>query len=105
MKGRSAFVCKISLDKLRARFSADVSERIIGVTPVFPSDHPRMVEQRESEILAWLMAQGRIAEPWLALDDAAWQFKHHRDHLVACTGYLGLDASTELKLRAALIRA
>src|ERR1035437_4587503 len=79
---------QFSLDKLRSKFSADVSARIIGVTPVFPSDHPRMVEQRESEIVAWLVAQGRIAEPWLALDDAAWQFKHHRDHLVVCTGYL-----------------
>lgn len=42
--------------------------------------------------------QGRQDEPWIALDDAAWQF----NHLVAYTGYAGLDASAESRLRDAL---
>lgn len=48
-------------------------------------------------------AQGRQNELWIALDDAAWQFKHYRDHLVTCTGYVGLDASAESRLRATLV--
>jgi len=93
---------QFGLDNLRARFSVDVAARIIGITPVFPASHPRILEQRESEILAWLVAQGRCSEPWLALDDADWQFKRHRDHLIACTGYVSLDASVEMKLRVVL---
>jgi len=65
----------------------------------------RLVELREWEILTWLTVQGRSDEPWIALDDAAWQFKHHRNHLVACTGYVGLDVNAELRLRAALMSA
>jgi hypothetical protein len=99
--GREQF----SLDNLRARFSADVATRIIGITPVFPASHPRILEQRESEIVAWLVAEGRGSEPWLALDDADWQFKRHRDQLIACISYVGLDASTEMTLRTALIEA
>jgi len=90
------------LDNLRARFSADIAVRIVGVTPVLSADRPRMAEQRESEIVAWLVEQGRESEPWLALDDAAWQFKRHRDRLVACAGYQGLDLIAEARLRAAL---
>ena len=96
---------QFSLDNLRARFSADVAARIIGITPVFPAYHPRILEQRESEILAWLVAEGRSSEPWLALDDADWQFQRHRDQLIACTGHVGLDASAEMTLRAVLMRA
>jgi hypothetical protein len=51
-----------------------------------------------------LTAHGRQDEPWIALDDAAWQFKQHRDHLVACTGYVGFDANAESRLRAALLK-
>jgi hypothetical protein len=95
---------QFSLDKLRSWFSADISGRIIGTTPVFPADRPRSLEQRESEILAWLVERGRSSERWLALDDSTWQFRHYRDHLVPCTSYVGLDGSAEVRFRAALCR-
>lgn len=96
---------QFSLDELRAWFSADIAARIAGTT-LLPERllPPRMVELREWEIVTWLTAQGRQDEPWIALDDAAWQFKYHRNHLVACTGYVGLDASAESRLRAALAK-
>ena len=82
---------QFSLDKLRTWFSADIAARIVGATPIVPADHPGSLERRESEILAWLVEQGRSSEPWLALDDSTWQFRYCRDHLVACTSYVGLD--------------
>lgn len=96
---------QFSLDELRAWFSADVAVRITGTTRLQePLASPRMVELREWEIVTWLNAHGRQDESWIALDDSAWQFKHHRDHLVACTGYIGLDVSAESRLRAALAK-
>lgn len=96
---------QFSLDKLRSWFSADIAVRIVGATPVFPADHSRSLVQREYEILTWLVVQGRSSERWLALDDSTWQFRRYRDHLVACTCYVGLDSSAELRLRAALCRS
>ena len=94
---------QFSLDQLRARFSADIAVRITGTTLLqHQAEPPRLVEQREWEIVAWLEAQGRIDEPWIALDDATWQFKHYRAHVVACTAYLGLDNSAETRLKSAL---
>jgi len=93
---------QFSLDKLRTWFSADIAARIVGATPIVPADHPGSLERRESEIVAWLVEQGRSSEPWLALDDSTWQFRYCRDHLVACTSYVGLDGRAEARLRAAL---
>jgi HAD domain in Swiss Army Knife RNA repair proteins len=97
---------QFSLDNLRSRFSSDIATRITGTT-LLPKDQvvPRLVELREWEIVTWLTVQGRCDEPWIALDDAAWQFKHHRNHLVSCTGYVGFDAIAEQRLRAALMNA
>jgi hypothetical protein len=64
-----------------------------------------LVEQREWEIEAWLTEQRRSEEPWIALDDATWQFKRRRDRVVACVSYEGLDAEVEVRLRAALAQS
>jgi len=89
------------LGALRARFSSDIAARIVGTTPIFPRIEGKYLPaRREAEILAWLAEQGRMDEPWLALDDAAWQFERHLDRLVACTHYVGLDNRAETMLRA-----
>lgn len=94
---------QFALDALRARFSSDIAARIIGATPMISRGEDQyLAARRESEILAWLERAGRQDEPWLALDDAAWQFARHRDHLVACTRYSGLDDKAEASLRAKL---
>ena len=94
---------QFDLDALRAKFSPDIAARITGTTPLaVDALPPHMVEVREWEILTWLQRNHRQGEEWIALDDCAWQFKHHRDQLVACTGYIGFDSRAESKLRAAL---
>ena len=90
---------QFSMEVLRAKFSADIAARIIGRTPLAAEAlPPHMVEVREWEILAWLNANNRQREEWIALDDSAWQFKRHRSRLVACTSYTGLDSEAEAKL-------
>lgn len=93
---------EFTLDQLRLWFSPDVAARIIGVTPQTNRDGKYLAARREGEIIDWLAAAGRADNQWIAIDDAVWQFNRHLDRLVACTGYIGLDAAVEVRLRAAL---
>lgn len=90
------------LDALRARFSPDIAARIVGATPVAAaSAHAGhyVPARREAEILQWLDSAGRAAEPWLALDDAFWQFDRHRDRVIVCAARTGFDGAVEAVLR------
>jgi hypothetical protein len=89
----------LTLNQLREIFPADLRERIIDVTPIAERVDGWLPARREGEILDWLEASGRAAEPWLALDDAGWQFTQHRDRLVECVFYDGLDDRVEALLR------
>jgi hypothetical protein len=94
---------QFTLDELRARFSQDIADRIIGKTPqseYFDTSYVRA--RRDKEILNWLMVTERTDEPWVALDDCAWNFQHHLDHLVVCNAFTGLNDKSEDKLRDAL---
>lgn len=100
-----------SLNELRARFSPDIAARIIDTTAK-DVDSWQCAEarqylpyRREREILDWLTATGNESTPWIALDDAVWQFNTHRDRLAACTWYRGIDDVAEAKLRALLTNA
>jgi len=94
---------EFSIERLRAWFSSDIALRITGTTEsTVILTSPRMVKQREWETVAWLTTQSRGNEPWIALDDALWQFGQYSDHVVACKSYVGLDASAESRLRMAL---
>ncbi len=73
-----------TLDQLRDLFPAEIRSRIIDVTPIAERVDGWLPARREGEILEWLESTGRIGEPWLALDDAGWQFTQHRDRLVQC---------------------
>lgn len=92
----------LPLDALRARFSPDIAQRITATTFVDTPGEPPLIERREWEIVSWLIAQGRQDEPWIALDDAVWQFKEHRQRVVSCLSYAGMDDATEAALREAL---
>lgn len=63
-----------TLAELREVFSQDIAVRIIGSTPapydVDPTPDLRR-HYRQAEIDAWLRAQKRLNEPWVALDDRA----------------------------------
>ena len=88
------------LTHLREWFSEDIAGRIIGATPLLKI--APLMEKREAEILAWLSAHGQQSAPWLALDDAYWQFKLHRNRVVVCQSHKGLDEAVAHNLRAAL---
>lgn len=91
------------LDQLRARFSREAAARIVGVTPEIEDvAGSYLYARREEEILAWLRENEGEDVKWLALDDAAWQFRRHRDCLVSCTWHTGLDNEAARRLRAAL---
>jgi len=89
----------LSLDQLRDLFPAELRARIIDVTPIAERIDGWLPARREGEILEWLAASGRADEPWLALDDQAWQFTQHRDRLIACTFYDGITDVIEAQLR------
>lgn len=95
-----------SLDKLKAKFSPDIAERIIGTTRLTDrTNDTYLPARREREILDWLADSGCETTPWLALDNAAWQFVQHKDQLVPCAWYVGLNEATEIRLREALKKA
>ena len=70
-----------TLDELREMFSADIAARIIGATALpAPGAATRYTPaRREREIVAWLQARGGLDQPWVALDDAEWQFDRYLD--------------------------
>ncbi len=86
---------QFSIEELRSKFSPDIAARIVGMTPQTEQDEREYVQaRREVEILEWLAISGR--------SDAAWLFDKHRDRLVHCTWYVGLNDTVEFKLRSAL---
>ena len=82
-------------------FSSDIRARILGMTPYPGCGLPPPYRPREGEILAWLQLHDAVDEPWVALDDAYWQFDRCMDHLVVCGSFTGFDdkASSELRAR------
>ena len=91
---------RLPLEVLLAPFAKDVQARIIGVTPPRGSGVPHSFAHREGEILAWLQIKGAVKQPWVALDDAEWQFDRYKDHLVVCGSFVGFDGEAEAALRA-----
>ncbi|KWT97705.1 MULTISPECIES: HAD domain-containing protein [unclassified Variovorax] len=94
---------RLSLDELREFFSPDIGPRIIGATPLPKRDNAGYVHaRREGEICEWLAANGGVEQPWVALDDAEWQFDRHVNRLVACGSFVGFDDDATQALRAHL---
>jgi hypothetical protein len=77
---------------LTTPFGADIRPRILGVTPPRGAGTPHSTAHREGESLAWLQARGVADEPWVALDDAEWQFDRHKERLVVCGSFAGFGA-------------
>jgi hypothetical protein len=89
------------LDVLRSNFSADISPRILDVTPVLDWSarlhHPAPLSRasRQAEIEAWLYSNLTMAHPWIALDDRAHWFDPGCRHLLFTnrrTGFTPADA-------------
>lgn len=81
-------------------FSSDIRARILGMTPYPGCGLPPPYRPREGEILAWLQLHDAVDEPWVALDDAYWQFDRCKDQLVACGSVTGFDDKASAELRA-----
>ena len=80
--------------------SSDIRARILGATPHSGFGLPPPYKKREGEILAWLQLHDAVDEPWVALDDAYWQFEYCKDHLVVCGSFTGFDDKASAELRA-----
>lgn len=91
---------QLAYQKLLKPFSEDIRVRILGATPHSGFGLPPPYRQREGEILAWLQIHDAIDEPWVALDDAYWQFDRCKDHLVVCGSFVGFDDKASAELRA-----
>lgn len=53
------------MKEIRNRFSPDIAERIVGVTPdCYDDEHPRL-----AEIRAFLSSRNLDRMPWIAIDD------------------------------------
>jgi hypothetical protein len=85
-----------SIEALRAHFSADIQQRVIGATPRFShlEDVPDTLlgYEREAECNAWLRDNGRVLSPWIAVDDRSWLFRPFNQFLFLVDGRSGLTA-------------
>jgi hypothetical protein len=85
-----------SLETLRRFFSADIAARIIGVTPVLPSN---MDARREREIRLWLHEAKREHESFIAVDDWPALFSEGCNFLFYVNPETAFDATTADALR------
>ena len=93
----SAWRLQWPVEQLRARFSADVAHRVIGVTPQFTDleDIPNSLlgYEREAECQAWLRAHDRAVFPWLAVDDRSWLYRPFNRSVFLVEGKTGMTAA------------
>ena len=91
-----------SLDELRSHFSADVSHRVIGVTPEYKHlvDVPDSLlgYEREAECRAWLLTRDRVVFPWLAVDDRPWLYRPFSRSLFLVDGKTGMTDTSAAAL-------
>lgn len=66
----------------------DVAERVIDATPLLRHDADE--QSRERDCLAWLAANKRDGEPWLALDDMPGLFSRGASNLYQVNPKRGL---------------
>lgn len=92
-----------TLAELQALFSADIAERIVGLTPDWTdiSTHFSVVGSyfRHTEIEGWLRQSDRAGEAWAALDDRRYLFKPQSPNFIFCDPSVGLDHGTGQLLR------
>lgn len=81
------------------RFSPDIRVRIIGHTPrradLVESLVPGhvLIFEREAEIFDWRRTHGRLADPWVAVDDFPWDFSH------GCANLMVIDPATGITVK------
>lgn len=85
------------LAKLQALFSADIRDRIVGVTPDIPSP-PSTSDAglREREVTAWLHAYGELGVPWVAVDDDAHLYESGSP-IIVVSDHFGMTEADALR--------
>jgi hypothetical protein len=84
-----------SLPELRAWFSADIQQRIIGIAP--------LAGYSRQELAMRYMAENAAGDDtWIALDDEAKEFVDSAHHLVLCDPVRAFDAEAAGRLCAKL---
>ena len=93
---------KRSLTDLKAFFSEDIADRIIGTTPNWREVSEIMDTigyQRHAEIEGWLRLSGRPWLSWLAIDDKPYLFKPFLKNLIKTNSLTGFNDQAEEHLR------
>jgi hypothetical protein len=91
----SAWRLVMPLSELRLRFSPDVAERIVGVTP----EHLALTAQsRYNEVRSYLKTAQALDAPWLAIDDDPAHYPHDAPLLIT-DPYQGFDLNCAKRLR------
>ena len=92
----------LPLPSLRNCFSADIAPRVVDVTDQLGEltdvPEPLVGYPREAECHAWRRAHGRLAFPWLAIDDRSWLYRPFNQSLFLVDGKVGLTHASAFEL-------
>lgn len=82
------------LTELREFFADDVSSRVVGCSPIAPSNRamPAARNVRELECRTWLVLH-RTDHPWIAIDDVSWLFEMGCPNLMLTNPRAGFTAA------------
>jgi len=71
------------LDELRAFWSPDMADRIIGTTPLEPRGDTLIPGRRQRQVEDFIKERGLTGTPWFAIDDE-WDHYHADANLIRC---------------------
>ena len=85
-----------SVDELRGLLGPALGSRVVGVTPELKGNE-YAIYRRQNEIEAWLEANAKPWDDWIALDDMSSDFTPFCQHLISTHGEVGIyDADIAL---------
>jgi len=101
----SSWRTQFSLQELRDFFSADLAQRVIGVTPSSRAASDTWLPgssvgfERESECDAWMRQNRPWGTPWIAIDDRPHWFRPDCTDLLLTSSTVGFCQSDQETLR------
>lgn len=104
----STWRLQYSLDALRERFSPDIAQRVVGVTPVHLHNDAipeRLLSfPRHAECIEWMRTNRQSYDVWLAIDDRPYLFEPFFAGVVVTDSRLGATGDALQKLKRELER-
>ena len=96
------------LEKLRARFSADIAKRVVDVTPLGwdQQECPDMLWSypRHAECWQWMRINRWASDNWLAMDDRPFIFRPFFKNVIVTDGRTGAQGSVLAELKQRLVQ-